>query len=166
MKGWLKEVREQAGEDIVLHVVGCKIDLIAEEPSHRAVPFEQTVSWLASEVAGVDLSPTPNNYSSPSSKRSSMLWHQEEGWDNCSEVTGKCFERSCTTSANQGTQYLTSAQQRMEKALKNFYESWLGSSSSNVTSEIRGQDCRHLALPANLVEANTSTVDTMLGHFA
>lgn len=90
MKAWFREVKANCADDIILHIVGCKSDLVAEDPTKRAIPFEQTVSWLAGEVPGI-LSSTPN-YSSPSSKRSSLyLLHQDEDgpWDNCSEVTGK-----------------------------------------------------------------------------
>ena len=63
-------------------------DLVAEQPSRRQVPFENTVAYIASEVAGVKLSTTPK-YSSSDSKRSSGYWNQDEGWDSCHEVNAK-----------------------------------------------------------------------------
>ena len=57
MKGWLAELREQVGgglggEGLVLHVVGTKSDLVAEEPARRKVAFERTIKYVASVVGG------------------------------------------------------------------------------------------------------------------
>ncbi|KAL9107172.1 MAG: hypothetical protein Q9227_007872 [Pyrenula ochraceoflavens] len=55
MKGWLRELREQCGggvggEGLVLHVVGTKSDLVAEDPSRRKVPFERTIAYVAEQL--------------------------------------------------------------------------------------------------------------------
>lgn len=57
MKGWLRELRENcgtvdnmAGEELIIHVVGTKNDLVAQDPSRRAVPFERTIAYVAEEL--------------------------------------------------------------------------------------------------------------------
>ena len=41
MGRWLSEVKENIGDDVVVHVVGTKSDVVAQEPSRRKVPFER-----------------------------------------------------------------------------------------------------------------------------
>ena len=115
MKGWLEEMRANCefnfnetrpGTGMVLHVVGTKIDLVADDPSRREVPFERTIAYVAEHLAGVNLAAastasTPplamraGNLSStvvtlsPESKRSSGFWTQDLGWDSCHEVSAR-----------------------------------------------------------------------------
>jgi len=116
MKDWLEEMRancefnfneSKPGAGMILHVVGTKIDLVADDPSRRQVPFERTIAYVAEHLAGVNLAattstsstpplamrPTAGNLSStivmqsPDSKRSSGFWTQDLGWDSCHEVS-------------------------------------------------------------------------------
>lgn len=114
MKEWLEEMRQncefsfnedKAGHGMVIHIVGTKIDLVAEDPSRRQVPFEKTIAYVAEHLAGINLaasqSSTPpltmkigNTNStavlhSPDSKRSSGFWTQDLGWDSCHEVSAQ-----------------------------------------------------------------------------
>ncbi|KAJ9656559.1 hypothetical protein H2198_004908 [Neophaeococcomyces mojaviensis] len=114
MKDWLEEMRENCefsfnetrpGAGMVLHVVGTKIDLVADDPSRRQVTFERTIAYVAEHLAGVNLaasqSSTPplamraGNLSatvimqSPDSKRSSGFWTQDLGWDSCHEISAQ-----------------------------------------------------------------------------
>lgn len=43
MGAWLTELRRNLPQDIVLHVVGTKSDVVAREPSKREVPFERCI---------------------------------------------------------------------------------------------------------------------------
>ncbi|KAK5938911.1 hypothetical protein PMZ80_009103 [Knufia obscura] len=114
MKEWLEEMRancefsfneSKPGAGMVLHVVGTKIDLVADDPGRRQVPFERTIAYVAEHLAGVNLAASgsstppltmrPGNLSSqivmqsPDSKRSSGFWTQDLGWDSCHEVSAQ-----------------------------------------------------------------------------
>jgi small GTP-binding protein len=107
MKGWLRELKAQCGdpalggEGLVIHVVGTKSDIVAEDPSRRKVPFERTIAYVAEQLypsqastpptTAMGLGYTPPNVivQSPDSKRSSGFWGQDVGWDSCHEVNAK-----------------------------------------------------------------------------
>jgi GTPase SAR1 family protein len=103
MKTWLAEMRENCEEGEVMpiiHVVGTKSDIVAEEPSRREVTFERTIAYVAEQLGGISAHSTastppltmkPGNMAiqSPDSKRSSGFWNQDIGWDSCHEVNAK-----------------------------------------------------------------------------
>ncbi len=111
MKAWLRELKAQcgdpsgSGEGLVIHVVGTKSDIVAEDPSRRRVPFEKTIAYVAEQLYPSQASTPPptsgsflpqsqqqhNNgvLQSPDSKRSSGFWGQDVGWDSCHEVNAK-----------------------------------------------------------------------------
>lgn len=116
MKGWLRELKAQCGdpatgdEGLVIHVVGTKSDIVAEDPSRRKIPFEKTIAYVAEQLYPSQAStppltaisgsmgqplpppqPPPLNVilQSPDSKRSSGFWGQDVGWDSCHEVNAK-----------------------------------------------------------------------------
>ena len=111
MKGWLRELKAQCGdpsgngEGLVVHVVGTKSDIVAENPSRRKVPFEKTIAYVAEQLYPSQAStPPPTSgafvpqsqqqhnmglLQSPDSKRSSGFWGQDVGWDSCHEVNAK-----------------------------------------------------------------------------
>lgn len=120
MKGWLRELKAQCGagdpaidggEGLVIHVVGTKSDIVAEDPSRRKVPFERTIAYVAEQLypSLASTPPPPPTTSSaiamatggppssqnaimlhsPDSKRSSGFWGQDVGWDSCHEVNAK-----------------------------------------------------------------------------
>ena len=107
MKDWLKELKEQCSESgddgPVIHVVGTKSDIVAEDPSRRKIPFERTIAYVAEQLYPSQAStpPAPGSGSggnpmppavvvqSPDSKRSSGFWGQDVGWDSCHEVNAK-----------------------------------------------------------------------------
>lgn len=103
MKGWLRELKAQCGEvgeGLVIHVVGTKSDIVAEDPSRRKVPFERTIAYVAEQLYPSQAStpppppPPPQQPSigvlqSPDSKRSSGFWGQDVGWDSCHEVNAR-----------------------------------------------------------------------------
>lgn len=104
---WLTELRQNLPNDVVLHVVGTKADIVTRDPSARQVPFERCIAYVAENLApGVGSTPpptaTPMNGTlssssaggggeprSPSSKRSSGFWGQEVGWDACHEISAE-----------------------------------------------------------------------------
>lgn len=105
---WLTELRHNLPNDVVLHVVGTKADIVARDPSARRVPFERCIAYVAENLApGMGSTPPPtatplNGPSSimagtmeprtPSSKRSSGFWAQEVGWDACHEISAESGE--------------------------------------------------------------------------
>jgi hypothetical protein len=102
MGSWMRELKQNLGDDIVLHVVGTKSDVVAEHPSKRKVPFERCIAYVAEHL----YPPTqvqngqsnghivlPGGQSagmaSPQSNRSSGFWGQDIGWDCCHEISAK-----------------------------------------------------------------------------
>ncbi|KAI9859062.1 MAG: hypothetical protein M1824_003902 [Vezdaea acicularis] len=107
MGTWLQELKgmvtgTEGGENVLVHVVGTKSDLVQEDPSRRRVPFERCIAYVAenlypeqaaSSVAGGSGTPPATaagaRAQSPGSKRSSGFWGQEVGWDTCHEISAK-----------------------------------------------------------------------------
>lgn len=50
MSTWLLELRDNLGEDVVLHIVGTKADVVAERPEKRQVPFERCIKYAAEHL--------------------------------------------------------------------------------------------------------------------
>ncbi|KOS17616.1 Ras-like GTP-binding protein RYL2 [Escovopsis weberi] len=98
MGAWLQELRRNLPNDVVLHVVGTKADIVARDPSARQVPFERCIAYVAENLApGVGGTPPPTAAAaaeprSPGSKRSSGFWAQEVGWDACHEISAESGE--------------------------------------------------------------------------
>lgn len=118
---WLRELRDKAAtpdaEDIILHIVGTKSDVVAEDPSKREVPFERCIGYVAEQLYPDQIapihsamntrppstmrgSPPPSSghhdrgnlavaMASPHSNRSSGFWGQEHIWDCCHEISAK-----------------------------------------------------------------------------
>ncbi|KAJ5583198.1 hypothetical protein N7535_001818 [Penicillium sp. DV-2018c] len=125
MAGWLRELRKNitpnpdGTDSLIIHVVGTKSDIVADDPSHRRVPFERTIAYVAEQLYPTQASTPPatviagmgglgfgssvfggsggsaSNASgtavlqSPDSKRSSAFWGQEIGWDCCHEISAR-----------------------------------------------------------------------------
>lgn len=104
MGRWLKELKTNLGADIILHVVGTKSDVVAEQPSLRKVPFERCIAYVAENLyPAVQNGATQSNgfagtpaaafqtggMASPQSNRSSGFWGQDIGWDCCHEISAK-----------------------------------------------------------------------------
>ncbi|KAF2280200.1 P-loop containing nucleoside triphosphate hydrolase protein [Westerdykella ornata] len=105
MGSWMKELKQNLGDDIILHVVGTKSDVVAEDPSRRKVPFERCIAYVAEHL--YPATPAQNGQAAPStpfvwpggqsgggmvspqSNRSSGFWGQEIGWDCCHEISAK-----------------------------------------------------------------------------
>ncbi|TKA28475.1 hypothetical protein B0A50_03942 [Salinomyces thailandicus] len=108
---WLKELKDHCGvqshEDLIIHVVGTKSDVVASDPRTREVPFERCIRYVAEqlypEIATPGFNPgsgsLPNSsqmtvggppaMASPNSNRSSGFWGQETIWDCCHEISAK-----------------------------------------------------------------------------
>jgi hypothetical protein len=111
MGRWLCELKQNLGDDIILHVVGTKSDIVAEDPSKRKVPFERCIAYVAENLypsqnqsqatppisssvwgsAGTGSGNGGQNggVASPQSNRSSGFWGQDIGWDCCHEISAK-----------------------------------------------------------------------------
>ncbi|OOQ83565.1 putative ras-like GTP-binding protein [Penicillium brasilianum] len=56
MAGWLRDLRRNIGgpegdaDPLVIHVVGTKSDIVAEDPGKRRVPFERTIAYVAEQL--------------------------------------------------------------------------------------------------------------------
>lgn len=93
MGRWLMELKENLRDDIIVHVVGTKCDVVAQDPSLRRVPFERCLAYVAEHLhplnaphvtaAGSSYVPTID------SKRSSGFWGQDIVWDCCHEISAK-----------------------------------------------------------------------------
>ncbi|KAK5117941.1 hypothetical protein LTR62_003985 [Meristemomyces frigidus] len=107
---WLEELKKNCGiesgrGDLIIHIVGTKADIVAENPRLRQVPFERCIGYVAEqlypEIAGTpNMSATqgsppgmqaPTFISSPNSNRSSGFWGQEQEaiWTCCHEISAK-----------------------------------------------------------------------------
>lgn len=95
MGRWLAEVKENVADDVVVHVVGTKSDVVAQEPSLRKVPFERCIAYVAENLYRERVVTPPitmgaaKSMKSSDSKRSSGFWGQEIGWDCCHEISAK-----------------------------------------------------------------------------
>jgi hypothetical protein len=109
MGRWLRELKQNLGDDIVIHVVGTKADIVAEDPSRRAIPFERCIAYVAENLytpqsqlpatsgggsswnsgGGGRETRDTGGMASPQSNRSSGFWGQDAGWDCCHEVSAK-----------------------------------------------------------------------------
>ncbi|KAL6705735.1 hypothetical protein ACN47E_006372 [Coniothyrium glycines] len=105
MGRWLKELKTNLGDDIIIHIVGTKSDVVADDPSERKVPFERCIAYVAEHLYpaqnGQAQSEQSNGWgsapstfrtggmASPQSNRSSGFWGQEIGWDCCHEISAK-----------------------------------------------------------------------------
>ncbi|PNS13752.1 GTP-binding protein ryh1 [Sphaceloma murrayae] len=121
---WLRELKEKGSamntsEDrTILHIVGTKSDIVAEDPTKREVPFERCIDFVAQELYPASFPPPlqsqqpsnnstrpgsshlkstspPNNLQagtalSPQSNRSSVMWGApDQVWDCCHEISAK-----------------------------------------------------------------------------
>ncbi|KAF2115803.1 P-loop containing nucleoside triphosphate hydrolase protein [Lophiotrema nucula] len=102
MGRWLRELKQNLGEDVILHVVGTKSDVVAQDPWKRKVPFERCIAYVAENLYPTQNGQTaaPNGWASapgvssggmasPQSNRSSGFWGQDIGWDCCHEISAK-----------------------------------------------------------------------------
>lgn len=97
MGRWLKELKQNLGDDIILHIVGTKSDIVAQDPSKRQVPFERCIAYVAEHLYPNQITPGHTvsaawqygGMASPQSNRSSGIWGQEFGWDCCHEISAK-----------------------------------------------------------------------------
>ena len=84
MGRWLTEMRENLGNDVILHVVGTKSDVVAQEPTLRKIPFERCIAYVAENLY-------PQNPTFPNgSARSSGFWGQEIGMSLRSDLSLIC----------------------------------------------------------------------------
>lgn len=105
MGRWFKELKANLGDDVILHVVGTKSDVVAADPTKLKVPFERCIAYVAENLypaqTGHPQNPQANGWgslpaafhsgamASPQSNRSSGFWGQDLGWDCCHEISAK-----------------------------------------------------------------------------
>ena len=99
MGTWLQEMKENLGEGAIIHVVGTKSDIVAQDPSKREVGFERCITFVAENLF-------PEKFNEPivgsgssgfrsldgNCKRRSDFWGQESGWDCCHEISSSSGE--------------------------------------------------------------------------
>ncbi|KAK7208136.1 ras-like GTP-binding protein RYL2 [Myxozyma melibiosi] len=73
MHSWLQELKANLSSDIIIHFVGTKLDLVREDPSCRAVPFEKCVQYAEKWLRDSEIVDNPN-------------W---TGRDSCHEICAK-----------------------------------------------------------------------------
>ena len=102
---WLKEIREFAGSDTIVQIVGTKADVVIGEPEKKQVSFERCIEYAAEHLhyesmntAGPKIVGSWNTVSetgttaplaTPYSNRSSGFWGQDHVWDCAHEVSAK-----------------------------------------------------------------------------
>ncbi|KAJ5467956.1 Small GTPase superfamilyRas type [Penicillium sp. IBT 31633x] len=65
MAGWLRELRknitpnDDGSESLIIHVVGTKSDIVADDPSCRRIPFERTIAYVAEQLYPTQASTPP-----------------------------------------------------------------------------------------------------------
>ncbi|KAJ5773695.1 Small GTPase superfamily Ras type [Penicillium paradoxum] len=65
MAGWLRELRknitpnDDGTDSLIIHVVGTKSDIVADDPSRRGVPFELTIAYVAEQLYPTQASTPP-----------------------------------------------------------------------------------------------------------
>ncbi|KAL8790487.1 MAG: hypothetical protein Q9213_000639 [Squamulea squamosa] len=95
MGRWMQEVKENTEDGIVVHVVGTKSDVVAQDPSRRKVTFERCIEYVAENLFNNRASTSPpaassfNASQNLDSKRSSGFWGQDQGWDCCHEISAR-----------------------------------------------------------------------------
>lgn len=112
MASWFLELKRNLTDpdQIVVHVVGTKSDIVALDPGKRKVPFERTIAYVAEQLhpsrastppptagmGGINGSTTDvgahlsyTTLPSADSKRSSGFWGMDVGWDCCHEISAK-----------------------------------------------------------------------------
>lgn len=100
MGRWLEEVKDNLGDDIIIHVVGTKSDLVTSDPNLRKVPFERCIAYVADALYPMQGSTPPptaggsasSGVHSIDSKRNSGFWGQGIGWDVCHEISAASGE--------------------------------------------------------------------------
>ncbi|KAK9467976.1 P-loop containing nucleoside triphosphate hydrolase protein [Lipomyces arxii] len=73
MNSWLQELKSNLSSDIIIHIVGTKLDLVREDPSRRQVPFEKCIQYAEKTLSDIELPGNPN-------------W---TGRDSCHEICAK-----------------------------------------------------------------------------
>lgn len=101
---WLREIREYAGSDTIVQIVGTKADVVVAEPEKREVSFERCIEYTAEHLIPETMTPGPKVVGSwglgkevgdgtipttPFSNRSSGYWGQELVWECAQEVSAK-----------------------------------------------------------------------------
>ncbi|KAL8832240.1 MAG: hypothetical protein Q9170_004961 [Blastenia crenularia] len=95
MGRWMKEIKENIADNVIVHIVGTKSDVVAQDPSRRRVPFERCIAYVAGNLFSTPVSSSPSapggmsGVQSLDSKRSSGFWAQDVGWDCCHEISAK-----------------------------------------------------------------------------
>ncbi|KAL8907226.1 MAG: hypothetical protein Q9207_001527 [Kuettlingeria erythrocarpa] len=95
MGRWMKEIKEQISGNVIVHIVGTKSDVVAQDPSRRRIPFERCIAYVAENLYSTQGQASPpatgrlGGVQSQDSKRSSGFWGQDIGWDCCHEISAK-----------------------------------------------------------------------------
>lgn len=99
MSTWLEELKQNCPNDLVIHIVGTKADVIISEPQRREVTFERCLDYVAGQLQS-DISARFSSIGSSTgsafppltsaiSNRSSGFWDQDAMFDSCHEVSAE-----------------------------------------------------------------------------
>ena len=99
MGRWLQEMKANLGDEVIIHVVGTKSDVVAQDPGARRVGFERCIEFVAENLYPEKSEPVVGSSSDSgvksldgNSKRSSGFWGQDTGWDCCHEISASSGE--------------------------------------------------------------------------
>lgn len=51
LDSWLIELKKNVGDNLIIHIVGTKLDLVNQDPSKRQVPFETCVAYASKHLS-------------------------------------------------------------------------------------------------------------------
>lgn len=97
MNSWMEELRKNLGQECLIHVIGTKADVVAEDANKREVPFERCIQYVSEHLkqcqlaaSGRSMSFSTNSPQTPGADpRSSGVWGSDLGWDSCHEISAK-----------------------------------------------------------------------------
>ncbi|ODQ66563.1 hypothetical protein NADFUDRAFT_50479 [Nadsonia fulvescens var. elongata DSM 6958] len=87
MHSWLVELKKNLDNDIMIHIVGTKLDLVKADPSKREVPFETCVDYV-SKWLGSNGNILDNNHD-PNSGNDTISFEDFGGAEACHEISAK-----------------------------------------------------------------------------
>jgi len=120
MGTWLQELRQHniitnstptpsidSAEEAIIHVVGTKADVVAENPHNRQVTFERCISYVAEHLQGGVKPPANSHTTSPVTPISTTVTHPSSSYPS-SYAASRRKDSHYTTTSSAGAQTPTS----------------------------------------------------------
>ena len=92
-------MKANLGDEVIIHIVGTKSDVVAQDPGTRRVGFERCIEFVAENLYPEKSEPVVGSSSDSgfksldgNSKTSSGFWGQDIGFDCCHEISASSGE--------------------------------------------------------------------------